>query len=153
MEGISLYHYYVQQHLVPIYLHTNPIRHAVFCSFLSNYIKQDAATTAAHGKLIIAFLKECELIWENVSTIWGNIYGCADQYICVTALYLLPIFAHAYNIIIKCAVGEPGHGKYVVEDLNTINIYIYISMLMSNTHLPGSRDYDNHMAVHIITHT
>ena len=53
MEGISLYHYYVQQHLVPIYLHTNPIRHAVFCSFLSNYIKQDAATTAAHIKLII----------------------------------------------------------------------------------------------------
>ena len=45
--------------------------------------------------------------------------GCAEQYHCTTALYLLPMLAHTYNIIIDCGVGALGHGREFVDGLNT----------------------------------
>ena len=43
--------------------------------------------------------------------IWKNKDVYADKYKCVTALYLLSMLAHAYNIIIDNGVGAPGHGR------------------------------------------
>ena len=37
----------------------------------------------------------------------------------MTALYLLSMLAHAYNIIIGCGVGEKVHVIEVVDGLNT----------------------------------
>ena len=51
----------------------------------------------------------------------GNTGGCADQYSCITALYLLSILAHKYNIIINRGVGAPGHVIEVVDGLNDTN--------------------------------
>ena len=44
--------------------------HAVFHSFLSDYSKHDAATTTAHIKHLISFIKEKKVITTSLSTIW-----------------------------------------------------------------------------------
>ena len=54
--------------------------------------------------------------------------GCDEQYICVTALYLPPMLAHAYNIIIYRGIGSPINGRVVVDGLNR-NYKRFISML------------------------
>ena len=45
-------------------------RHAVFHSFLSDNSKHDAATTTAHSKRLISFLKDKKLMTTSLSTIW-----------------------------------------------------------------------------------
>ena len=54
----------------------------------------------------------------NKSNIWENKYGCAYQYICATALYLLSMLYHPYNILSDHGDGAPGHGKDVVYGFN-----------------------------------
>ena len=63
-------------------------------------------------------LKKIKLLMTKKSTIWENTDGCAEQYKCTTALYLLSILSHAYNIVIDSGVGAPVHGKDVVDGLN-----------------------------------
>ena len=53
-------------------------RHAVFHSFLSDDIKQDAATNTAHSKLLISFLKNKEVLTTSLITILENTDGCAE---------------------------------------------------------------------------
>ena len=60
-------------------------RHAVFCYFLSDDIKQDAATTTAHSKCFISLLKE-KLLTSALIKIWENTHGCAHRYICASSL-------------------------------------------------------------------
>ena len=86
--------------------------------FLSDVRKQDAATTAVQSKHIIELLQNRKQLFANMSTIWGNTCGCAEKYRCATALYLLSILAHRYNIIIDHGVGVPGHVREVVDGLN-----------------------------------
>ena len=50
--------------------------------------------------------------------VWGNIDGCAEQYICATGLYLLSMLARSYDIIIDRGVGAPDHCRDVVYGLN-----------------------------------
>ena len=54
-------------------------RHAVFHSFLSDNIKQDAATNTAHINCLISFLKEKKLMRTSLSTIWEKTDGCDEQ--------------------------------------------------------------------------
>ena len=49
---------------------------------------------------------------------------------CAAVLYLLYVWADAYNIIIGHAVGSPGQVKYVFGGLNS-NKNNYPSMLMN----------------------
>ena len=51
-------------------------------------------------------------------TLWVNTDGCAEQYWCATALLLLSMLAHAYNIMIDSGVGAPICGREVVDGLN-----------------------------------
>ena len=68
--------------------------------------------------------------------IWENNNGCADQYRCATALYLLSILAHAYNTIIDRGVGEPGHGmtlmKYFLIDWIPYQLFSCVSMKINH---------------------
>ena len=57
-------------------------RHAVFHYFLSEDIKQDAATTTVHSKRLLSLLKNKQVLKTSLSTIWKNTDGCAEQYIC-----------------------------------------------------------------------
>ena len=51
---------------------TTPSRqhHALFRSFLSDYIKQDAATITAHSKRSISFLNNKQVFTTSLITIW-----------------------------------------------------------------------------------
>ena len=45
----------------------------MFHSFLYDYRKQDSDITIAHSKIIITFLKQHNIIYAILSTIWKNI--------------------------------------------------------------------------------
>ena len=63
---------------------------------LSDDSKHDAATTTVHSKRLISFLKEKKLLSASLSTIWENTDGCAEQYICTSALYLVSVMYQCY---------------------------------------------------------
>ena len=58
-----------------------------------------------------------------------NTDGCAEQYRCASAMYLMSVMSQTYSIIIDSGLSEPGCGKEVVDVLNSIDKhYIYISI-------------------------
>ena len=73
-----------------------------------------------------------------------------DQYCCATAIYLLSMLAHAYNIIIDYGVVSIGYGIEFVDCFNA-NEKRLISMLMTTLQLSGAAAYDLHMAIHTST--
>ena len=82
-------------------------------------------------------LQNIMVLMTNKSNIWYNTSGCADQYRCVTELYLLSMLSHKYNIVIYPGVGAPGNGKYVVDGLNaTDKMFLY--NIDENSALPGA---------------
>ena len=123
---------------------TTPSRqlHAVFHSFLYDDNKQDDSTTTAHGKLLIAFLKGKKVLTTSLSTIWENSDGCAEQYRCASALYLMSVMSQCYYIIIYRGICSPGHGKEVVDGLNDVDKR-YIYQVISTVQLPGSNIFDS----------
>ena len=79
IEGITLEHFSA----VPkIDIKSSTIsrqHHALFHSFLSNDIKQDAAATTAHSKILIPLLKNKTVLTTSLSKICVNNDGCAEQ--------------------------------------------------------------------------
>ena len=72
-----------------------------------------------------------------LSTIWENTGGCAEQFICAIALYLMSCLSQRHSIIFDRSISAPVHGKEVFGILNAIgNRYMY--KLMSTVQLPGS---------------
>ena len=70
IEGIALEHFSAApQEDINSYILSRP-RHAVFHSFLSDDRKQYAATTTAHSKRLISFLKDKQVLLISLSTIW-----------------------------------------------------------------------------------
>ena len=55
-----------------------------------------------------------------LSTIWENSDGCAEQYIYASALYLMSVLSQRHSIIFYWGISAPGHGKEVVDGLNSI---------------------------------
>ena len=84
-------------------------RHAVFHSFLSDDNKQDAATTTAHSKRLISLLKNEKVLKTSSSTIWETTDGCAEQYRCASAMYLMSVISQTYSLIIDRGISAPGH--------------------------------------------
>ena len=68
-------------------------QYAVFHSFLSDDSKQDVSTTAAHSKRLISLLKNKQVLTTSLSTTWENTDGCAEQYRCASALYLMSVMS------------------------------------------------------------
>ena len=64
---------------------------------------------------------------STLSTIWGNTDGCADQYRCTSALYLMSVLSQSHSIMIDQGISAPGHGKEVVDGLNAMTSAIYIN--------------------------
>ena len=119
-------------------------RHAFLNSFLSDDIKQDSATTTSHSKHLISLLKEKKLMTTSFSTIWENTGGCAKQYRCASALYLMSVMCQCYSIIIDQGISAPGDGKKVLDGLDDVDKR-YIYKLMSNVQLPWSIIFDSHI--------
>ena len=122
-------------------------RHAVFHSFLSDDSKQDAATTTAHSKRLISFIKNKQVLTTSLSTIWENTDGCAEQYRCASAIYPMSVMSQTYSIIIDRGISAPGHGKEVVDGLNAVDKR-YIYQLMSRVQLPGPIRFDSQIEIH-----
>ena len=74
----------------------------------------------------------------SLSTIWKNTDGCAEQYICASAMYLMSV--------IDRGISAPGHGKEVVYGLNNVD-KSYIYQFMSTVQLPGSNRFDSQMQI------
>ena len=53
-----------------------------------------------------------------MSTVWGNNYGCAKQYMCALDICLMNVLSSSYVIIIDCAMNSPGHVNDIVGGLN-----------------------------------
>ena len=101
----------------------------MFNSLLSEDSKQDSATTTAHRKRLISFLKNKQVLTTSLSKIWENTDDCAEQYICASALYLMSVISQTYSLIIDRGISAPRHGKEVVDGLNDVDKrYIYISI-------------------------
>ena len=100
----------------------------MFHSFLSDDSKQDAVTTTSHKKNLIEILREKKVLTSTLRTVWENTDGCAEQYICALALYLMSFFSKFRSIIIDQGISAPIHGKEVVDVLNAIyKQYAYIN--------------------------
>ena len=56
-----------------------------------------------------------------LSTIWENTDGCAKQYRCATALYLVSVLYQSQSIIFDLGISSPGHYIDVVYCINHTN--------------------------------
>ena len=83
-------------------------------------------------------------------TIQGNTDGCAEQYICATALYLMSVLSQRHSIIFARVISAPVHVKEIVDSINAI-YKRYMYQLMSNVQLPGSNVFDSHILMHSCT--
>ena len=122
-------------------------RHAVFHYFLLDDRKHYTEKTATNSKDIMGLLQNKKVLMTNKSTIWDNIYGCADKYRCTTVLYLLSTFYHAYKILIYHDVGASGHGKYVAYGLNATDNF-FLSILMTTVKFLGSATNNSQVVMH-----
>ena len=57
------------------------------------------------------------------------------------------VMSQTYSIIIDRGITAPGHGKKVVDRLNTVDKQ-YIYQLMSKLQLPGSVRFDSQIKMH-----
>ena len=51
---------------------------------------------------------------------WDQTDGCAKQYRCSIAYYLMSYLSTSYQIVLDRAVDIPGHGKDVVDGFNAV---------------------------------
>ena len=99
-----------------------------FIIFMSDDSKQDTATTTAHSKHFIEILKHQKLLTSTLIKIWENTDSCAEQYICASTLYLMSVLSQCFSVIIYRGISATGHGKEVVNGINSIYKAIYISI-------------------------
>ena len=78
---------------------------------MSDDSKKDSATTAQHIIFLIEMWKERKVLTSLLSKIWENNDGCAEKYICASALYIIPVMPKCYSVIIDCGIIAPGNGK------------------------------------------
>ena len=116
-------------------------RHAVFHYFLCDDIKQDADTTNSQSKRLISLLNNKQVLITSLIIIWETTDVCAEQYKCVSVLYLMSVMSQTYSIIIDRGISAPGNGKEEVDGLNAVDKR-YIYQLMSKVQLPGSVRFD-----------
>ena len=54
-------------------------------------------------------------------TMWDQTYGCANQYRCYIAYYLMSFISKSHQILLDRSVDTPGHVKDVVDSFNDVN--------------------------------
>ena len=74
--------------------------------------------------------------------IWDQTDGCAKQYRCSIAYYLISYLSTSYQIVLDRAVDTPGHGKDVVDGFNAVQkLYLATYLRMRST--PESNKIDS----------
>ena len=65
---------------------------------------------------------------------WDQTDGCAKQYMCSIAYYLMSYLSKSYHIDLDRDVDTPCHGKYVVDSFNAVHkIYLATCLRMCST--------------------
>ena len=92
-----------------------------FFSHLSDDSRQDAATTNAHMMQLIISLHSRGILDKVMTWLWESTDGCAKQYRCATAIYLLSTLCARFDIVIDRSIDAPGHGKNIIDAMNGID--------------------------------
>ena len=117
-----------------------------FHSPFSDESKQDACTTNAHVGVLVEILKgNGKLITGSI--LYDETDGCGNQYYCGTAIYLLIVLVLQYGIVIDRAIGDPGHGKDIVDGLNATDKH-FLQGKMCIIGSPEANDGKKRMAAH-----
>ena len=85
MEGVAL------EHFNKLKLYSIPM--SQFHSLLSDKIDQDSSTNATYFSILHQFLLTKQVIAPFLTTMWKHTDGCAKQYCCVSAIYLISCLA------------------------------------------------------------
>ena len=56
---------------------------------------------------------------SGTSTVWEDTDGSANKCRCALAMYFMNVLSSSYGIIIDCAINVSGHGKNVVDGMNS----------------------------------
>ena len=86
---------------------------------LSDSKLQNAATTTAHIYTLLARMFDKKQMIRG-GTMWDQTDGCAKQYRCSIAYYLMYFLSKSYQIVLDRYVDTPGHGKDVVDGFNDV---------------------------------
>jgi hypothetical protein len=81
--------------------------------------KQDAAMTHEDMYLLVNLLLKRRVSKRGL-WMFDHTDGCAKQYWCDTALYLLALLSVNYSMLVYHAVGAPSHGKCEVDGGNAV---------------------------------
>ena len=81
-----------------------------FHSFLSDDPTQMASTVHFHMIKLIQHLMKKNILHRG-GRLLGSTDGCAKQYKCSTAIYLMSMLAKSFDIVVDRALGAPGHGE------------------------------------------
>ena len=80
---------------------------------------QNAATTTAHLHTLLENVFEKKKMIRGI-TMGDQTDGCANQYRCYIAYYLISYLSTSYQIVLDRAVDTPSHGKDVVDGFNAV---------------------------------
>ena len=65
---------------------------------------------------------------------WDQTDGCAKQYMCSIAYYMMSYLSKSYQMFLDRAVDTPGHGKDVVDVFNAAHKrYLAPCLIMRST--------------------
>ena len=86
-----------------------------------------------------------------LTNMWYHTDGCAKQYHCESAIYLVSYLDLECCIIIGREVGANGHGKYLVDDMNDrdkLILKLEMSKLLDNELIQHGPKFFKFMQVH-----
>jgi len=152
MEGCCLDHFTSPVHLVNLqtpgiaYVPNQNDVQRVFHSHFSDMAKQNAATTTLHVNCMLDSLFQNGQMVRG-GTIYDTTDGCACQYRCAKAFFLLSVISAGRRIIIDRAIDAPGHGKGVVDGLNAIDKG-YLGKCLCLTSTPELHNDPRRMNIH-----
>ena len=143
MEGCCLNRFIKQGNLSSFYdncggdIHQSNDTVREFYLHLSDSKLQNAATTTAHlHTLLEKVFEKKQMIRGGI--MWDQTYGCANQYMCSIAYYLMSYLSKSYHIVLDRAVYTPDHGKDVVDGFNAVQKrYLATCLRMRSTPLPS----------------
>ena len=87
---------------------------------LSDSKLQNSATTTDHLYTLLENVFEKKQMIRG-RTMWDQTDGCAKQYRCSIAYYLMSYLSTSFKIVIDRYIDTPGHGKDVVDGFNAVH--------------------------------
>ena len=82
---------------------------------------------------------------------WDQTYGCAKQYRCSIAYYLMSYLSKSYQIVLDRAVDTTVHGKYAVYGFNAVQKQYLATFLRMRSTPEVDNIESKHMCVDAIT--